>query len=96
LKNPVSLLDNLMSLSEQTAGAGSTRIQSHLNNRANQMKLTEQTQHKLAVLINLVKYLEEMMYREGVSNEEWNSCYEANQDIKETIFSVLRASIDKP
>tara|TARA_X000001388_G_C2154641_1_gene93768 strand:+ start:367 stop:576 length:210 start_codon:yes stop_codon:yes gene_type:complete len=66
-----------------------------LNNREIEMKLTEQTQNKLAVLINLVKYLEEMMYREGVSNEEWNSCYAAKQDIKDTIFAELRARINE-
>ena len=91
----MSLLDKLMSVCLLRSWSGSARIQSHLNNREIEMKLTEQTQNKLAVLINLVKYLEEMMYREGVSDEEWNSCYSAKQDIKDTIFAELRARINE-
>ena len=56
------------------------------------MKLTEQTQAKLEVLVDVVKYLEKTMYRDGVSNEEWNACFDVKMDIKDKIFAELRIS----
>ncbi len=55
------------------------------------MKLTEQTQHKLSVLLDVIVYLEKRMYGDNVSNEEWNSCFEIKQEIKDTIIGTLRA-----
>ncbi len=59
------------------------------------MKLTEQTQHKLSVLIDLVVYLEKRMYANQGTTQEWDTCFEVKQDIKNTIFAELRARADE-
>ena len=61
----------------------------------NYFKLTEQTQRKLSVLLDLVVYLEKRMYADQGTTEEWNTCFEIKQDIKDTIFAELRARVDE-
>lgn len=91
----MSFSDKLMSVCLLMFPVEHWIMQSDLNNRVNGMKLTEQTLHKLSVLIDVVVYLEKRMYVPNVSNEEWDSCFEIKQDIKNTIFAEMRARINE-
>jgi|14BtaG_2_1085337.scaffolds.fasta_scaffold145919_1 hypothetical protein len=62
------------------------------------MTFDRETQSKLAVLLDIVEYLDKRMNSKNIkdaTSDTWSACFDVKQDIKDRIFYTLRAGWDE-